>query len=142
MAKINVNPKKLNELISQLYTVPSSGATLSHPNFYPELFLKCMIKPRNSWSNVLLGTTITNPSKQRYIIGISYFDLSENKDNEDLFELNTKNFVIETGYKGKFDRTDPLYRDTHKNPKKYLRTPMKEVEILFKKIRYNLIKNN
>jgi hypothetical protein len=138
MPKISVGNNELNNLISSLYTARTSGATIYHANLYPELFSTNNINPRSSWSNVLLGTTITNFTTNKYVVGISYNDLSENKDNEDLFEIDSKNSTIETGYRGKIDKSNPLYAGTHKNSKKYLHSPLKNVEIFLKRIRYHL----
>lgn len=134
--KRKVDKKELELSISTLYPTRASRATLPHPGYYPTLLKNNDFLPRDSWKNVLLGTTVTNPTSGRYLLGISYWDIKENKDNEDLFEIDMANETIVAGYRGLFDKNDPLYKGTHKDGKTYFMTPRKKTEILFKKYRY------
>lgn len=138
--KHKISKKDLDLEISNLYTTRASGATLPHPEYFPKILIDNKFMPRNSRYNVLLGTTITHPDTNRYLLGITYWDLTENKDNEDLFEIDMLNETIEAGYKGAFDKKDPLYKGTHKDGKKYLLSPQKKVEIFIKRQRFNLEK--
>jgi len=137
--EIRVDKQKLNQLVSSLYTARSSGATIPHPNNYPQLLNDVNVLQRNGQTNVFLGTIISNPSTGRYVLGSSYYDLKENKHNEDLINIDTVNGTIEPFYRGQLSQQDPLYVDTHKASKKYLITPVKQVEIIFKKIKFRFL---
>lgn len=136
--KKKIKKSEVDLLISTLYATRISGATLCHPNYFPDMLIDYNCRPRNYKLNVLLGTVITNPSNDKYVLGVSYYDLKEDKPNEDLFLIDRKDLSLTPYYRGEFETINSEYTNTHKGDKKFLLTPQKRVEILFKRIRYHL----
>lgn len=137
---VQVDPRILKLEISTLCPSMASGATLCHAGYYPNILKNCGIKPRDSFSNVLIGTVTTQPNHGRYLFGVSYYDLKEGATNEDFFELHpTKNKVIPL-YRGQLEKNDARYVGAHRGSKKYLLSPWKRWEIFVKKLRYELSK--
>ena len=99
-----MDPLAWDELLKHT-SLPAVGATSAHPELFPEnLGIGRRTEPRNEY----LGLVITRPEKFTVVLGLNYRDAVDDGDNEDMFELDTRTFDLETYMRGASSGSTPI----------------------------------
>lgn len=116
----NSNIERISNVLSNAQL--TVGSTLASLSYWLKPYLEkpnIGILPRNPERNILLGTILTHPKDNLYVLGLAYYDLKDNYFNEDMivFDLNTGKW--KAYYRGKFEKITPEYRGSHWGDKSY-----------------------
>jgi hypothetical protein len=108
-----VNPTDEQTLLAPLASL-RVGVTEAFPGAFPDGFAQVGIGKRSAPRNEYLGFVATRPTADRYVIGLNYFDQSDNDDNEDLYMFDTAAHEIELYEPRRFERQYPQYAGYHR----------------------------
>jgi hypothetical protein len=67
-----------------------------------------------------LGSIFTHPDEDTLVVGLSYLRRHDGEFREDLFSIDLGTGELEPHYRGRYERIDPRYADTHSGPKTFL----------------------
>jgi hypothetical protein len=94
------------------------GATMAHPNTFPEgLGIGRRTEPRNEY----LGMVTTWPEPDIFVLGLNYYDRNDKGDNEDIYKVDLTTLQMTPYMRGSFEREYPEYAGHHWAAKPYLR---------------------
>lgn len=97
------------------------GATHAYPGAFPPDFQSIGINPRMFPRNTLIGSTVSHPTNDEFVVGITFFDTHDNGDNEDYYVYRATDSSIRKHSASEFEQRYPAYADTHRGLKGYLR---------------------